>query len=110
EVAVTRSLSQLRLPATVQGMLAARIDRLPAEQKNLLQTLAVIGRESPLGLITRISLQTDVQLKLTLEELQSSEFIYEQSMSTGVGYIFKHALTQEVAYNSAVGGAPQAVA
>ena len=46
---VTRSLSQLRLPPTVQGILAARIDRLPGGQKQLLQTLSVIGRESPLG-------------------------------------------------------------
>ena len=50
-VKVTRSLSQLRLPPTVQGMLAARIDRQPSEHKELLQTLAVIGRESSLGLL-----------------------------------------------------------
>ena len=55
-VKVTRSLSQLRLPPTVQGILAARIDRLPREQKELLQTLAVIGRESPLGLIRQSGL------------------------------------------------------
>src|SRR5216683_2129886 len=48
-VKVARSLAQLRLPSTVQGILAARIDRLSAEQKDLLQTLAVMGRESPLG-------------------------------------------------------------
>ena len=53
-VKVTRSLSQLRLPPTVQGILAARIDRLPAEHKELLQTLAVIGRESPLGLVRQV--------------------------------------------------------
>src|SRR5262249_12249967 len=49
-VKIVRPLSQLRLPPNVQGILASRIDRLAAEQKNLLQTLAVIGRESPLGL------------------------------------------------------------
>ena len=54
-VKVARSLSQLRLPPTVQGILASRIDRLPAEQKELLQTLAVIGRESPLGLIRQVA-------------------------------------------------------
>jgi hypothetical protein len=52
-VQVTRSLSQLRLPPTVQGMLAARIDRQPGKHKQLLQTLAVIGRESSLGLLLR---------------------------------------------------------
>ncbi len=58
-VKVTRSLSQLRLPATVQGILAARIDRLSPEQKDLLQMLAVIGRESPLGLISQVASQTE---------------------------------------------------
>jgi predicted ATPase len=69
-VKVTRSLSQLRLPATVQGMLAARIDRLSAEQKDLLQMLAVIGRESPLGLISQVAPQVDTQLERMLAELQ----------------------------------------
>ena len=54
-VKVARSLSQLRLPPTVQGILASRIDRLPSEHKELLQTLAVIGRESPLGLIGKVA-------------------------------------------------------
>jgi predicted ATPase len=43
----TTALTQLRLPPTVQGVLAARIDRLPAEEKALLQMLAVIGKEFP---------------------------------------------------------------
>jgi predicted ATPase len=54
-VKVTRSLSQLRLPPTVQGILASRIDRQPSEHKQLLQTLAVIGRESAFGLIKQVS-------------------------------------------------------
>ena len=99
-VKVTRPLSQLRLPATVQGMLAARIDRLSAEQKDLLQTLAVIGRESPLGLVRRVASLVDTELERMLAELQASEFIYEQPALAGAEYIFKHALTQEVAYNS----------
>jgi predicted ATPase len=56
------SLSQLRLPPTVQGILAARIDRLSAEQKDLLQTLAVIGRESPRALINKMTAMPDGQL------------------------------------------------
>jgi class 3 adenylate cyclase/tetratricopeptide (TPR) repeat protein/ribosomal protein L40E len=99
-VKVTRSLSQLRLPPTVQGMLAARIDRLSAEHKDLLQVLAVIGRESPLGLISRVASQMDTQLDRMLAELQAGEFIYERSALAGAEYAFKHALTQEVAYNS----------
>ena len=97
---VTRSFSQLRLPATVQGMLAARIDRLSPEQKDLLQTLAVIGRESPLGLIERVTVREEAQLEFNLADLRAAEFIYEQPALAGLEYVFKHALTQEVAYNS----------
>src|SRR6266478_2687498 len=99
-VKVARSLAQLRLPSTVQGILAARIDRLSAEQKDLLQTLAVIGRESPLGLVRQVASQPDPQLERMLAELQASEFIYEQPALADIEYAFKHALTQQVAYNS----------
>jgi predicted ATPase len=100
EVKIVRPLSQLRLPPTVQGILASRIDRLSAEQKELLQTLAVMGRESPLGLIRKVASTGDATLEQMLSDLQASEFIYEQPTAAGVEYAFKHALTQEVAYNS----------
>src|SRR6202171_1755378 len=74
-VKVTRPLSQLRLPAMVQGMIAARIDRLSAEKKELLQTLGVIGRESPLGLARQVASAVDTQLEWMLAELQAGEFI-----------------------------------
>jgi class 3 adenylate cyclase/predicted ATPase len=99
-VKIALSLSQLRLPPTVQGILASRIDRLPVEQKELLQTLAVIGRESPLGLIRKVASKAEPQLERMLADLQANEFIYEQPALTDAEYIFKHALTQEVAYNS----------
>jgi predicted ATPase len=99
-VKVTRPLSQLRLPPTVQGILASRIDRLAAERKDLLQTLAVIGRESSLGLIRKVAAKGGAQLERMLADLRAAEFIYEQSAVGEVEYIFKHALTQEVAYNS----------
>jgi predicted ATPase len=99
-VKVTRSLSQLRLPPTVQGILASRIDRQPGEYKQLLQILSVIGRESSLGLLAQIASQPDIQLEQMVAELRAAEFIYEQRSVTGVEYVFKHALTQEVAYNS----------
>jgi predicted ATPase len=99
-VKVARSLSQLRLPPTVQGILASRIDRLSVEQKELLQTLAVIGRESPLGLIRKVADKAEPQLGRMLADLQAVEFIYEQPALTDAEFIFKHALTQEVAYNS----------
>jgi predicted ATPase len=99
-VKVTRSLSQLRLPPTVQGILAARIDRLKAEQKDLLQVLAVMGRESPLGLIRNVTSLAGGEAERMLLDLQAGEFIYEQPALADVEYVFKHALTQEVAYNS----------
>ncbi len=99
-VKVARPLSQLRLPSTVQGVLAARIDRLPAEQKDLLQTLAVIGRESLLGLLAKVVAPTEARRERMLGDLQAGEFIYEQAATGDIEYVFKHALTQEVAYNS----------
>jgi predicted ATPase len=96
-VRVTRSLSQLRLPPTVQGILASRIDRQPVEHKLLLQTLAVIGRGSSLGLLRQVVARADTQLERMLVDLQTGEFIYEQPAATTAEYVFKHALTQEVA-------------
>jgi predicted ATPase len=93
-VKVTRPLSQLRLPPTVQGILASRIDWLQAEQKELLQTLAVLGREAPLGLIRKVTVKGEAQLERMLADLQAGEFIYEQPALTEAEYIFKHALTQ----------------
>ena len=99
-VKVTRSLSQIRLPRTVQGILAARIDRLPSEHKQLLQRLAVVGRESPLSLVQRLTTTARPQVEQMLADLQSGEFIYEQVAAADTEYVFKHALTQEVAYSS----------
>jgi predicted ATPase len=99
-VKLARPLSQLRLPPTVQGVLASRIDRLGAEQKELLQTLAVMGRESPLALIRKVTSRPDGKLEQTLSALQAGEFIYERPAVGDIEYTFKHALTQEVAYNS----------
>jgi predicted ATPase len=84
------------MPPTVQGILAARIDRLPADTKELLQTLAVIGREFPLSLIGAVVMKSDGKLNRLLNDLQLGEFIYEQPAIGGIEYIFKHALTQEV--------------
>ena len=99
-VKLTRSLNTLKIPPTVQGILAARIDRLPSNAKDLLQTLAVIGSEFPLSLIHAVVPKSDEGLNRLLDDLQLGEFIYEQPTVGDPEYIFKHALTQEVAYNS----------
>jgi class 3 adenylate cyclase/predicted ATPase len=90
----------LQIPTTVQGVLAARIDRLAPDEKALLQQLAVIGREFPVSLIRQVIPQPEDELYRLLSSLQHKEFLYEQPAFPEVEYIFKHALTQEVAYNS----------
>jgi hypothetical protein len=99
-VTITRSLSQLRLPPTVQGMLAARVDRLPPTEKDLLQTLAVIGREARLRLVREVTSADEVPLSQNLANLCAAEFIHEQPVVGDTEFVFKHALTQEVAYSS----------
>ena len=99
-VKLARSMNAVKVPATVQAVLASRIDRLPGEEKDLLQTLAVLGREFPLALVERVTLRPMEELERMLSHLQLGEFIYEQPTVGDVEYIFKHALTQEVAYNS----------
>jgi class 3 adenylate cyclase/predicted ATPase len=92
--------SALHLSPTVQGVLAARIDRLVPVEKALLQQLAVIGREFPLSLVKQVVSQPEEELYRVLAVLQRKEFLYEQPTFPEVEYTFKHALTQEVAYNS----------
>jgi len=99
-IKLTKPLSELRIPPTVQAILSARIDRLPADEKELLQTLAVIGKEFPLNLVRAVSVKPDDDLNRMLDNLQLAEFTYEQPAVGDIEYIFKHALTQEVAYNS----------
>jgi class 3 adenylate cyclase/tetratricopeptide (TPR) repeat protein len=96
----THPTTALQLPTTVQGVLAARIDRLAPDEKTLLQQLAVIGREFPLSLLRHVIPQPEEEVYRVLAALQRKEFLYEQPAFPEVEYIFKHALTQEVAYNS----------
>jgi class 3 adenylate cyclase/tetratricopeptide (TPR) repeat protein len=97
---LTKPLTEIRIPPTVHGILAARIDALPATQKDLLQTLAVIGKDFPLNLLMHITARPDDRLEPMLKGLQAGEFIYEQPALDEAEYTFKHVLTQEVAYNS----------
>jgi len=99
-VKLTRPLVNIKVPATLQAVLASRIDRLPPTEKELLQTLAVIGREFPFQLIREVREKSQADLDRSLSALQSGEFIYEQPAFPDPEYVFKHALTQEVTYNS----------
>src|SRR5262249_20048915 len=97
---LARPVSELKIPPTVQGILAARIDRLAPDRKELLQTLSVIGREFPMSLIRAVVPRSDDELNHMLGDLQLGEFIYEQPAVGDTQYTFKHALTQEVSHNS----------
>jgi class 3 adenylate cyclase len=124
---LTKPLRELKIPPTVQAILAARIDRLPPDQKDLLQTLAVVGMEFKLGLVRQVWQPPTISaiastnpeattmaltlshkeanpgatdLESMLSELQLGEFIYEQPAVGDLEYTFKHALTHDVAYNS----------
>ena len=119
-VRLSRPLNELKIPPTVQAILAARIDRLAPDHKDLLQALAVIGAEFRLGLVRRVldlqAARTEPSptgcdtvghrshevagevLERMLSELQLGEFIYEQPAVGDIEYTFKHALTREVVY------------
>ena len=97
---LVKPFDSLQVPATVQAVLAARIDRLPAEEKRLLQTAAVIGTEVPLPLLQAIAELPEAALHGALAHLQAAEFLYETRLFPDHEYTFKHALTHEVAYGS----------
>ena len=97
---LAQSLPAMPVPATVQAVLAARIDRLSPEDKRLLQTAAVIGTEVPLPLLQAIAELPEAALHRGLAHLQTAEFLYETPRFPEREYTFKHALTQEVAYGS----------
>ena len=95
-----RTTESIRVPATVQAVLAARIDRLPVGEKSLLQTAAVIGTEVPFGLLQLIAGRPEEPLRRSLRHLQAAEFLYEAHLFPELVYMFKHALSHEVAYGS----------
>ena len=97
---LAQALPTIQVPATVQAVLAARIDRLPADAKHLLQTAAVIGHEVPLALLQAIADLSEETLHSSLGQLQGAEFLYETRLFPEREYTFKHALTHEVAYGS----------
>ena len=94
------ALATIQVPATVQAILAARIDRLPPEEKGLLQTAAVVGKDVSFALLQAIAEFPETALRRGLTHLQAAEFLYETSLFPDLEYTFKHALTHEVAYAS----------
>ncbi|MFN2432070.1 MAG: adenylate/guanylate cyclase domain-containing protein [Gemmatimonadota bacterium] len=93
-----RPLREIRVPNTVQAVLAARIDRLEPDEKRLLQSAAVIGREIPFPLLQRIADAAEEVTHRALARLTRAEFLYETSLFPELEYTFRHALAAQVAY------------
>jgi predicted ATPase/class 3 adenylate cyclase len=98
-----RSLDTIEVPATVKALLAARIDRLPPDEKAVLQAACVVGTDVPFEILQAIADIPPDQLRRHLAQLQSAEFLYETNIFPELEYTFKHALTHEVAYGSLLG-------
>ena len=96
---LSRGISELDVPDTIQGIIAARMDRLEENLKRTMQVASVIGRDFAFRILQTITDMRE-ELKSHLRNLQGLEFIYEKSLFPELEYIFKHALTREVAYNS----------
>ena len=88
------------IPATIQDLIMARVDSLPAGAKELLQTGSVIEREFSYKLIKRVTGFSEQKLISHLSTLKDSELIYERGIYPETAYIFRHALTREVVYDS----------
>ena len=96
---LVRKPSEIEVPDTIQGIIAARMDRIEDSLKRIMQVASVIGREFAYRILQAITDMSE-DLKGSLLNLQGLEFIYEKQLFPELEYIFKHALTQEVAYNS----------
>ncbi|MBI4330236.1 MAG: tetratricopeptide repeat protein, partial [Chloroflexi bacterium] len=96
---MAKGMAEVSVPETIQGIIMARLDRLGEEGKRTVQLASVIGRQFLVRLLERISDVTG-QLEGLLLELQTLEIIYRQGLLPEPAYIFKHAVIQDVAYNS----------
>jgi tetratricopeptide (TPR) repeat protein len=97
---LAQPVDTLQVPTTVQSILAARIDRVPPEEKRLLETAAVIGKDFAYSLLQAVTGEADEVLRSRLDHLQAAEFLYETRLFPDLEYTFKHALTHDVAYGS----------
>ena len=95
---LARPIDSRQIPATVQAILAARIDRLVPAAKRLLQAASVIGKDVPMPLLLAIADAPEHEVHAGLAHLQAAEFLYETRLFPDTEFTFKHALTHEVAY------------
>jgi tetratricopeptide (TPR) repeat protein len=99
---LVKSVESVQVPATVQAVLAARIDRLPPEEKRLLQAASIIGEDVPFRILSSVVDMSEDELRRALDHLQAAEFLYEATLFPDLEYTFKHGLTFQVAYGSLV--------
>ncbi|HKC83296.1 MAG TPA: tetratricopeptide repeat protein, partial [bacterium] len=97
---LARPLPTIQVPATVQAVLAARIDRLPPGDKAILQMASVVGKDVLLVLLQAIAEHAEDDLHAAIGRLQAAEFLYEAGVFPDLEYTFKHALTHDVTYGS----------
>jgi len=100
---LTQPIGELELPATVQAVLSARIDRLGEREKRLLQTAAVIGKELSEAVLHRVAELPEADVQAALASLTEAEFLYPKTLFPEQEYAFRHPLTHEVAYGSQLG-------
>ncbi len=93
------SIDQLEIPNTIQGVLAARMDRLSEDLKQTMQVASVIGKDFAFRLLKSI-MDLGEELRIRLTSLVGLEILYEKALYPELEYIFKNVLTQEVAYES----------
>jgi class 3 adenylate cyclase/tetratricopeptide (TPR) repeat protein len=99
---LVRPLEVIKVPPTVQAVLAARIDRLPPGQKTLLQTASVIGKDVAFPVLKAITDLPEGELRARLGDLQEAAFLHEVSLFPELEYTFSHTLTHEVTYGGLV--------
>ena len=97
---LTKDIREAIIPSTIHDVIMARVDSLPEGAKGLLQTGSVAGREFSHHLIKKVTEFSKDELLSHLSVLKDSELLYERGIYPQSNYVFKHALTQEVAYNS----------
>lgn len=100
QCSLIKNVENLTIPSTIQGVITARVDRLPEEAKALLQTGSVIEREFTYELIKHVTAMEENELLPNLSILKESELLYERGIYPESTFIFKHALTRDVVYDS----------
>ena len=91
------TLPTIQVPTTVQSVLAARIDRLPPDDKRLLQLASVVGKDVALPVLRAIADLPEPELQRGVARLQTADFLYETRLFPEPEYTFRHALTLDVA-------------